>query len=564
LRQHRSAPTAFLIAIVATLLLAATANAASSDLDPTFGSGGIVKTGLGFGGDSANGVVVQPDGKVVAVGRSQTDDFSDDQFIFSRYLDNGALDPTFGLGGQAFVEYSSDEFQPLDIALQPDGKILATGYRESGGDYDMAVVRINSNGTLDGGFRGGGKFAINASDSNDDDGKAIALAPDGTFYVVGEGQVDTNHDFMIYKFKADGQDDTSFSGNGNLFKDFAIGNDGAFAAEVQSDGKLVVAGYASGVSDREMAVARFLTNGDPDLTFAGTGSESFAIGSMDDEVKDLAIAPDGKIVLTGAADTGDGQAFAAARLTPGGILDTTFNGDGKASFKVGTGDGPRGMVLRRDGKILISGAIVRTDGHAGLVQFNADGAVDLSFGVGGYVTNVVGAGSSYSDIAQAPDGKIAAAGYSEGDTLVARYLGEYVAPVPAPIVALKPKFSSKLKSKMKAKKLTSISGTAVGTGLAKIQISIGLADKKLLKSKNRCLFVKNSKGETKKYKAKKKKCAPAKWLTAKGTTKWSYKLKRKLKTGKYTIYVRALDASGATQASFSKSRGNLKTVTVTK
>jgi uncharacterized delta-60 repeat protein len=554
-----------LIAILATLLLASSASAASSDLDPTFGSGGIAKNALGFGSDSASGVVVQPDGKVVVVGASQTDDFLDDQFVFSRYLDNGSLDPTFGIGGQAFVEYSSDELQPLDIALQPDGKILATGYRESGGDYDMVVVRINSNGTLDAGFRGGGKFAFDASDASDDDGKAIALSPDGTFYVVGQGQVDTNDDFMIYKFKADGNDDTSFSGNGNLFKDFGVDDDGAYAADVQPDGKLVVAGFATGVSNREMAVARFLTNGNPDLTFAGTGSETFGIGSMDDDTKDLAIAPDGKIVLAGASDTGSGQAFTAARLTSGGVLDSTFGGDGKASFKVGTSDGPRRMVLRRDGKILISGVINTSGpGHAGFVQFGADGAADLSFGAGGYVSTVVGANSGFAGAAEAPDGKIAAAGYSEGDTLVARYIGEYLPPVVVPNVALKTKFSSKLKSKMKAKNLKSISGTAVGTGLAKVQVAIGLADKKLLKDKKQCLFVKNNKGQTKKYKAKKKKCAPAKWLTANGTTSWSYKLKRKLKPGKYTIYVRALDTGGATQTTFTKSRGNLKTVTVTK
>lgn len=564
MRQRRSTPTAFLIAIVAMLALASSAGAASSDLDPTFGSGGVAKNALGFGSDRATSVVVQPDGKVVAVGASQTGDFLDGQIVFSRYLDNGALDPSFGIGGQAFVEFSTDEIQPLDIALQPDGKILATGYRGAGSDYDMFVVRINSNGTLDASFRGGGKFSFDPSDEQDDDGKAIALAPDGTFYVVGDGRVGADNDFMIFKFEADGDDDLSFGTSGNLFRDFGIGDDGAYAAKVQPDGKLVVGGYATGIPNKYFAVARFLPNGDPDLTFAGTGSETFAIGSMDDEVTDLAIAPDGKIVLSGASNTSSGQAFAVARLTPGGALDTTFDGDGKASFKVGDDDGPRRMVLRRDGKIVISGVIVFADAQAGFVQFNADGSPDLSFGAGGYVRAVVGTNSYFSGAAEAPDGKIAAAGFADGDTLVARYLGEYVAPVAAPIVAMKTKFSSKLKSKMKAKKLTSISGTAVGTGLAKVQVSIGLADKKLLKKKKRCLFVKNNKGQTKKYKAKKGKCAPAKWLTAKGTTSWSYKLKKKLKAGKYTIYVRALDASGATQTSFSKSRGNLKTVTVTK
>lgn len=563
--ERRFVPTALLLSILATLLLATSASAAPADLDPTFGSGGIAKNALGFGSDGATSVAVQPDGRTVVAGSSQTDDFLDDQIVFSRYLENGALDPSFGLGGQSFVEFSSDEVEALDMAIQPDGKILAVGYRESGGAYDMAVTRINPNGTLDASFRGGGKFAFDASAEVDDDGRAIALAPDGSFYVVGRGQTDTDLDFMIYKFEADGDDDLSFSGNGNLFTHFGVGDDGAYSAAVQLDGKLVVAGEADTGATDDIAVARYLSNGDPDGSFSGTGSMTFPVGSIRDIASDLAIAPDGKIAIAGSASTGDGSAFVAARLTSNGELDPTFDGDGKASFKVGTSADPRRMVLRRDGKILISGAIVQ-DGvtRGGFVQFNADGSVDLSFGAGGYVTTLVGANTTFAGAAQAPDGKILATGQSAADTVVARYIGEYVAPVPAAIVAMKTKFSSKLKSKMKAKKLKSISGTAVGTGLAKVQISIGLADKKLLKDKKRCLFVKNSKGQTKKYKAKKKKCAPAKWLTASGTTSWNYKLKGKLKPGKYTIYVRALDASGATQTTFSKSRGNLKTVTVTK
>jgi uncharacterized delta-60 repeat protein len=565
LSEHRSLPVAFLLSIIAALFLASSASAAPAGLDPSFGSGGIAKNALGYGSDGGAAVAVQPDGKTVVVGSSQDPvDTSNDQFVFSRYLENGSLDPTFGIGGQAAVSFGSGEAAALDIAIQPDGKILAVGYDEVGGDYDMAIARINANGTLDAGFRGGGNFSIDVTTGIDDDGKAIALAPDGTFYVVGEGFIPGDLDFMILKFEADGDDDLTFGGgDGRHFTHFN-GDDGAFAAAVQQDGKLLVAGYAGNGTDTDMAITRYESDGTADNTFSGNGKLDFGIGSMDDSVSDIALTTDGRIVVAGSAGTGDGNAFVAARVTPGGELDPTFDADGKASFKVGTADGPRGMVLRRDGKILITGAIVQSGvSRGGFVQFTADGAVDLGFGVGGYVTTLVGTSTIFSGAAQAPDGKVLAAGQSDGDTVVARYIGEYVAPAPAPIVALKTKFSSKLKSRMKAKKLTSIAGTAVGTGLTKIQVSIGLADKKLLK-KNRCLFVKNSKGETKKYKAKKKKCAPAKWLTATGTTNWSYKLKRKLKPGKYTIYVRALDASGATQTSFSRSRGNLRTVTVTK
>lgn len=569
-RRAQSVASALLLSICVALTVATSAGAASADLDPTFGSGGIAKNAFGLnpGSDSGNAVAVQTDGKIVVVGSSQDpNDYSKNQFVFSRYLENGALDSTFGIGGQAAVSFGSDEATALDIAIQPDGKILAVGYASAGSAYSMAVTRINSNGTLDSGFRGGGKFLIDVTDNTDDDGKGIALAPDGTFYVVGSGNfAPDDKDFMVLKFKANGDNDLSFSGDGLRLTHFGVGEDGANAAVVQPDGKVVVVGYADAGAKDNFAVARYLTNGSLDPDFAGGAYTTISVGTVYDEATGVALTPDGKIVIGGNSGTGSGNAWAAVRLTSAGLPDATFDNDGKASFKIGTDDRVWGLIVRRDGKVVMAGNIMLSGvNDPALVQFNSNGSVDLGFGVGGYVRTHIGTNGDYFGVAEAPDGKIATTGGSEGDTIVARYLGEYVAPQPpAPAVALKTKFSTKLKSKMKAKDLKSIAGTAVGTGLAKVQVSINLADKRLLKDKKKCRFVKNSTGATRTYKAKKKKCAPAKWLTATGTTSWKYKLKGKLKPGKYKIYVRAIGTGGSTQTTFTKARGNLKAVTITK
>ncbi|MGH2959540.1 MAG: hypothetical protein ACRDKE_08025, partial [Solirubrobacterales bacterium] len=119
---------------------------------------------------------------------------------------------------------------------------------------------------------------------------------------------------------------------------------------------------------------------------------------------------------------------------------------------------------------------------------------------------------------------------------VVRLIGDGAEPVtpPAP-VALSVKLKSPSKSKLKASKLKSFAGTAEGTGLVKVKLAVQKLDPKLLKKSKRCLFVTSSKGKTKKYKPVKKKCAPTKYLTAKGTTNWSYKIK--LKPGKYKIFL---------------------------
>ncbi|MGK2877422.1 MAG: RCC1 domain-containing protein [Solirubrobacterales bacterium] len=122
---------------------------------------------------------------------------------------------------------------------------------------------------------------------------------------------------------------------------------------------------------------------------------------------------------------------------------------------------------------------------------------------------------------------------------------------------------SALRSKIPARKLKSFAGTAVGAGIVKVEIALNYANKGLLK-RGKCLSVKNAKGRLVTTKAVKGKCRPTKWLAAKGTTSWRFKLTKKLKPGKYKLYVRAVGPSGETQTAFAASKGNLRAFTVTR
>ena len=140
--------------LVMTLVSLAPGWAAPGDLDPTFGGDGRVTTDPTPGVDSLNAVVVQPDGKVVAAG----DVNSAAEIAVVRYLEDGTPDPDFG-GGDGIVTTdvsgaaATDFVQ--DLALQPDGKLVAVGTAVVGGENVFAIARYLPGGGLDTDFGGG-------------------------------------------------------------------------------------------------------------------------------------------------------------------------------------------------------------------------------------------------------------------------------------------------------------------------------------------------------------------------------------------------------------------------
>src|SRR5712671_4139195 len=135
------------------------ARAAAGDLDATFGTGGMVTTDISRSTDIANAVAVQADGKLVVVGLTyKQNDFSDEDFVVTRYNPDGTLDTTFGRGGKVRTDFPGLAAVPSSVVIQADGKIVVAGGAfplfTFAGNFE--VVRYNSNGTLDRSFGSGG------------------------------------------------------------------------------------------------------------------------------------------------------------------------------------------------------------------------------------------------------------------------------------------------------------------------------------------------------------------------------------------------------------------------
>ena len=154
----------------------------SGSLDPTFGSGGSVTTDLGPAGEGATSLTVQADGKLVVGGRSG------DQSAIVRYSANGVLDSSFGVGGKVVAPFGAQEVGGTDgVALQPDGKIVAVGYETVGNVDRFVAVRYWANGALDATFGAAGKATLPIGNA---DASAIAVQPDGKLVVAGSASSD--------------------------------------------------------------------------------------------------------------------------------------------------------------------------------------------------------------------------------------------------------------------------------------------------------------------------------------------------------------------------------------
>lgn len=229
---------------------------------------------------------------------------------------------------------------------------------------------------------------------------------------------------------ADGDLDTSFGGDGVVTVDFAVGsdhNDRAYAAVLQNDGRLVVAGRARfSASDTDFAVARLLPNGALDTSFSvdGRTTIAFDLGSpgnsqLLDEARSVAIDHSGRIVVCGTARDATATRVAVARLTSAGLLDTSFSGDGKVDLAA---DPANTALSATDCHLFVDSndAIILTTPYA-VMKMDSTGALFGSFGTGGYSKASTGCGSGWQycgfrQSVEHPDGYYFTAGYGYNAT----------------------------------------------------------------------------------------------------------------------------------------------------
>lgn len=184
--------------------------------------------------------------------------------------------------------------------------------------------------------------------------------------------------------------------------------DGHTPLALQSDGKLLIAGYDTNGTDTDFSITRYNVDGTVDTSFADHGTATVDVAGGDDFAHGMAIQADGKVLVTGSSATGAGdQDFGVVRLNADGSLDSTFADGGKATFDFnGEADSAQTVTVVANDKILLTGGAVNSQGDSDFaaLQLNADGSLDTHFGdfVDG-VHRLVGSGSDDLIVGTAAD-----------------------------------------------------------------------------------------------------------------------------------------------------------------
>jgi uncharacterized delta-60 repeat protein len=286
----------------------------------------------------ARAMALQADGRIVVVGTCfDAITFPRSQFCTARYLPNGSPDLSFAPGNglrREVMGVADGASQAWAVAIQSDGKILVAGTCNEGADNDQCLLRYNANGTLDTSLSASGKKIIDIPITVES-GNAVLVQPDTKIILAGACVVQVGPNASTLQFCArryfqDGSPDTSFNGSGQVYTSFSSALASARAALLQPDGKLVLAGDCS----ESFCWARYNEDGSLDKTFGVGGKSSALLGGPFEQAYAIALQTDGRIVTAGYCETaGLGRDLCAMRLDGGPFgasgCNYDIDGDGR-------------------------------------------------------------------------------------------------------------------------------------------------------------------------------------------------------------------------------------------
>ncbi len=395
------------------------------NLDSTFGAGGIdfsFLSAAGYYEYYANAVAIQKNGKIVVAGNSYSystippDINIYGDYIIERYNADGTLDNTFGKNGVVTTQISTDighsEDVPNSVLIQKDGKILAAGYSLNAGYYDFSMARYDSSGNLDNSFGTAGLVSTYLSGVSG--AYSAAIQSDGKIVLAGYGGSLSHHNFALIRYNTDGSLDNSFGSNGILISSIGLSSDEAYTVAIQDSEKIIEAGLFNNGGFDETAIGRFNINGTIDNTFGTNGFVVSSAGNCTDIANSVEVQGDGKIIVGGSSDNGNNSEFTVLRYDSNGNADKYWGTNGAAITAVGTKSSQVNSVLEESDESIVAvgyGFTGKNDDFA-LVKYTPYGIPDNTFGAKGIVTTPIGMNDDIATSAAIQnDGKLLAAGY---------------------------------------------------------------------------------------------------------------------------------------------------------
>lgn len=328
-RPARSTLLALVLAVLAALAaLAPAAQAGPLDLDPSFGSGGVVLTG-GAQGGRWSAVHAFADGSFLAAG-----EVSNDTLALTKRRADGTPDPAFGTGGLVTFGGGQGSVLARSVLVLPDHRILVAATATAASPV-IVVARLSAAGVLDGTFGTNGIATVTTSGGGVRLGHA-AVQSDGKIVLAGThpGTTDAG---ILARLTPDGQDDAGFGSGGQSRVLLGAAPTRLDDVAVDASDRIVVTGWravsgAAGAKGR-LAVARYTAAGALDTTYGTAGFTATDLSGADPATYDvegrrLRLAADGTATVAATVVAqGVAHHVGVARLSPGGAVVKTTTQD---------------------------------------------------------------------------------------------------------------------------------------------------------------------------------------------------------------------------------------------
>lgn len=398
--------------------------AQDGSLDLSFDTDGIALTHFGASQNFCNAFAFQSDGKIVATGFT----FSGSVTLIAlvRYNVDGSLDTSFDNDGKVTTDIGSIGSMGEALKIQADGKIIVAGKTNNGSIYDFLVLRYNTNGGLDSTFDSDGikTLSLGILDSR---ARSLEIQPDGKILVAGAVTNILYNEFAVIRLNSDGSLDNTFDLDGIVTTTIGTSDADLEDMVLQTDGKIILTGTSEGIPNGDITLARYNSDGTLDNTFDTDGIVTTNLGAFDEGVS-VIVQGDGRIIVAGCTNSAGQGEIALVRYNQNGSLDNTFDSDGIVTTSIGTNHSyGLSVAVQSDGKIIVSGYTSSpTNDILALVRYLSDGSLDNTFDTDGIVSTMIGAFSYGTTVHIQTDGKIVASGFASNsgtdyDFALARY-----------------------------------------------------------------------------------------------------------------------------------------------
>jgi uncharacterized delta-60 repeat protein len=403
----------------------------AGSLDPSFGVGGKVVTSIGTGIDKAYGVAIQSDGKIVVSGYS-TSSLTDKDFTVCRYLSNGNLDSLFGTNGIVTTDLQLGSADiAFGLAIQSDNKIVLAGSSDNGSNKNGALIRYLSTGVVDSTFGTNGIVITDFENNQQDEIKAIKINQLTGQIIVGGSSIISSSigKPVVARYLQNGQLDVTFNSTGIKTLWVAINDQNRiFSVEdlvVLPNGKITATGWRKNVStsiSSEYWACRILSSGSMDNSFSADGVISYSDGTGSSYGYGLLLNANQDLIIAGTRSYNGIYTFKYLKINQDGTIPGT-----SISYAIAGGiEIANAIAETTSGQYILAGSMgSTTTANFGLIRLNAAAALDASFGTSGVVQTAFGTNTVNQcfDVAIQTDNKIVAIGFTGSDFAIARYLG---------------------------------------------------------------------------------------------------------------------------------------------